>query len=879
MTSNTLERMLERYEKNVTIQGIANSSSTPVTVPTSEKSEKENPKNTTKHKKDNKHESMSNGNKLTNESQNMSQASEKSGLGETERKSTNTEKRRSTTAKKTISLSANFSALRGSSKRSYREKASAKFGDKQEEKDFKNNIAEKDLLATENGSSVGENIESNMDVVLTSKGEHEPINIQEVSEENPVPEVDISADNKLDISGKSEFKSESDLCESVNIVDTTASNKVTPGVSIDEETRLHNVPHKDRDGFTFESDMNSVEISVKSSLDDNQLATKKTVNISSNLGEDYEKLRNAVGTDDVAGSKSAFSGSENLFSKESVSLLSDSRVQERDVVTDVNNSDYMFDETRCISDGGTESFSRKTQDADLVCHSEDDTQSSCTEEETVNHLIITQNDNKQGDNKDNSCPNNRQFFTQKEAPSPDLHDSASGEGVVLHTDLPDPSNKNIETFIDVEGLSNRLSELATESSVPCIKNAKNETTPSNTVEHDSSLDSFIDTNTSPLKKGAFPTSFGFRNDTCASNTDLLVQSIVNHNNSVKDHDQIDIVDPFNNMPVSDTAVRPHLRDVVVNPITDTLSDVKLHASNIDEVGVCKSKEQDSGNDLECVDNTNNNPDTVKHDLITTLPNFSCGKDTNTTIDSTTFIHSSKKDLGRVDYENSSTSNSSVKIHSVSVDLHDNDMRDSLIDRTESNLEDSTLGNSEKIIESEKTSSDAHTNDAHDSIQFLKDCFPHTQVDLLKSFLNSCNGNLIKTVDCLLQYNKNDYEADTLEGSQDYDMNKDTTRKVVDINSPKHSSVSSPGCYSRDSFASPNEHGERDVALRYLNTPEDDWNSYASPLSESSTPKTPHDISVDSLQLTLDPALAYQLLEMFGAFSGVSARGLCSSFLL
>ena len=853
--------MLERYEKNVTVQGIANSASTPITVPKYDGNE--NHGNTTKHKKDNKHESMSNGNKMTNESEKLSQANEKSGLRKAERKPNKTEARQSTTARKAISLSANFSALRGSSKRSYRENASAKYKDKQEGKDFKNNIAEKDLRTAENGSSVGENIESSMDAALTSKEEqsvhvavvssiNKAINEQEASEENSVPQVDMSAKNKLDTSGKPEYavktsfsESKADLCESAN-KDTSASQKVQPGVTLDKDTRLHMA------GCKFESDMNSREI-VKFPMGDNHLAGKNTsINVSSNLDEEHEKVKNAGGIDDVAGSRNKFPGSENLFSNEGTSLLPESRVLERDVVTD-------------------------------------ETEFSCTEEETVNHMIITQNDDKQGDNRENSCPNNQQYFTQNEAP-PDLRDSAreEGTGVVLLTDLPDPSNENIEAFIDVEGLSSKLTELTTDSSALCIKNAKNETSRTETVDKDSSVDALFE------KMENFPTNFGFKNDTFATNTDLpvaednaqeydkfhiSVEAIVNSNGDIEDRDQSDKVDPFNNMIVSDTTVQPHLEDVVVNPIIDTLSEAKLDALSTDEVGVRKRKEQDSGSDLECVDNTNNNPDTVKHDRIVSLPNLSCREDTNTTIDSSRFIQSSKNDLERVDCGNVSTSNSTVEIDSVSVDLHDNDIRDSLIDRTKTNLKDSILGNSEKCSENEMTNSDAHTNDAHDSIQFLKDCFPHTQVDLLQSFLNSCNGDLIKTVDCLLQYNKNDYEVATLEDSPNHATNSDTRKTFLNINSPKHSSVSSPECYSRDCFESPNESGKRDVASRYLNTPDDNWNSYTSPLSGFSTPKNQHDISVDSLNLTLDPALAYQLLEMFGAFSGVSAKGLCSSFLL
>lgn len=880
MTSDSLERMLERYEKNVTVQGIANSSSMPVTVPESDS--KENHRKMAKQNKDNKHEFMSNKNKLTNVSKKLSQPNGNS------RKPNNSETKQPTTARKTISLSANFSALRGSSKRPCRETASAKHMDKSEGKDVKNNIAQKDLHATENVASVGENIELNMNDALASiekqnihhavvSSINKPIDEQEASEENFVPQVDTTANNKLNISGKSESaaeasisRSKSDLRESANM-HLSASQEVQQGVTFDGETHQCNNRHADGDGFKSQSDMNIIP------------AENTSANASANLGEEY---------------KNTSPEPEKLLLNEGTSLLSDPQVLERDYVTD-DKSDSMSDDTQCISDRlTTECSSGNTQEEDLVSHSYDDTQFSCTEEEAVNGIVVIQidgeNKDKQGENKYNCRPSCQQVFPQNEAPLPDIHNSAGAEGtgVFLQTDLSDLRSQNIDdSFIDVKDLSSRLTELTTDSSVTLTDNAKNEALPTNTVEHDSSFVAMIDTDasSSAFKKEHFPTSFSFKSDTCDTNNvqsnfisdpvvpkdnaqyntfHIPVEAMSNSQGDIKDHNGIDIVaDSFDNMIVSDTTTPSHLPVVVTNPTTDTFSDAKSDASNIGEVDVCKSDEQESGSvNLERVDNDSNNPDIIKQDPIVTLTNIPCEKDT--TMDSSSVIQSSKNDLERVDFRD--------EADSVSVDLHDSAMRDSSVDQIKTNHKDDTSGNREQITDNEKTSSDADKNGTQNSVQFLEDCFPHTEVDLLKSFLDTCNGNLIKTVDCLLEYNKNDYEAATSQDPGEDDMNKDTTRNVLDNYSPKLSSVSSPGCYPRVSFVSPNENCERDVASGYLDTP---GGSRSSPRSESSTPRKCHDVSLDSLHLTLDPALAYQLLEMFGAFSGVSAKGLCSFFLL
>ena len=879
MTSDSLERMLERYEKNVTVQGIANSSSMPVTVPESDG--KENHRNMAKQNKDNKQECMSNKNKLTNVSKKLSQSNGDS------RKPNNSQTKLPTTARKTISLSANFSALRGSSKGPYRETTSAKHMDKSEGKDVKNNTAQKDLHATENVASVGENIELNMNDALASIEKQnihhavvscidKPIDEQEASEENSVPQVDTNANNKLNILEKSESaaeasisRSKSDLRETANM-QLSASQEVQQG-AFDEGTHQCSDRHEDSDGFKSQSDMNSIP------------AKSASANASANLGEEC---------------KNTSPEPEKLLSNEGTSLLCDPRVLESDYVTG-DNSDYMSDDTQCISDRlTTECSSGNTQEEDLVSHSYDDTQFSYTEKEAVNGIVITQTDgenkDKQGENKDNSRPSNEQVFPQNEAPLPDLHDSSGdeGTGVLLQTDLSDLRSQNIDdSFTDVEDLSSRLTELTTDSSVTFIDNAKNEALPTTAVEEDSSFGAMIDTDASSsvFRKEHFPTSFSFKSDTCDTNNvqsnfvsdpvvskdnaqystfHIPVEAMSNSQGDMKDHNGIDIVaDSFNSMIVSDTTTPSHLPDVVTNPTTDTFSDAKSDASNIGEVNVGENDEQESGCvNLEPLDNDSNNSDIIKQDPVITLTNISCKKDT--TMDSSSVIQSSKNDLERVDFRD--------EADSVSVDLHDSVMRDSSVDQIKTNLKDDTFCNREQITDNEKTSSDADKNGTQNSVQFLEDCFPHIEVDLLKSFLDTCNGNLIKTVDCLLEYNKNDYEAATSEDPGEDVMNKYTTRKVLDNYSPKLSSVSSPGCYPRVSSVSPNENCERDVASGYLDTP---GGSRSSPRSESSTPRKCHDVSVDSLHLTLDPALAYQLLEMFGAFSGVSAKGLCSFFLL
>lgn len=136
----------------------------------------------------------------------------------------------------------------------------------------------------------------------------------------------------------------------------------------------------------------------------------------------------------------------------------------------------------------------------------------------------------------------------------------------------------------------------------------------------------------------------------------------------------------------------------------------------------------------------------------------------------------------------------------------------------------------------------------DSVTFLKDCFPQTKIDVLKSFFDSCHGDVIKTVDLLLRYN------DEFRNQSPFDENADDGKN----------------CYNGSTKLTLSSSPSFDTA------PKTNCNSYNSPSSSSSPSPTTckfSDVEVDALQLTLDPAFALQLIEMFGAFSGVSTKGL------
>lgn len=860
--------MLERYEKNVTVDRIAKTAAKPIITPKSDG--RADNGNAVKRETDSKHECTSNGNKLINESEKVSQTDVKSGLGKGQRKPCQAETRRTATTKKTISLSANFSAPRDL-KCPFGANTKTKQGDKHEEKSFKNSTVGKGLDSTGNAAEVSENGGSDLDAVVTSKDEQSipvslvssidaPVNEQETSEEKCVPQVDMSIENKLNDLLESECadeasssKSKSDVCESE---DTSTTRNDQPGVTLNDETGLHHVPFNDDDAPSISSVLSS-----KASLpDDNQLVSKDTsVSSSSNLDEvsdECEEVRNEGHPHCTLASQQTFSDSEHSVSKENTSLEPDLQVVRKDDITDVIHSNSKFDLTQpCISDEElTEISCGKTQDNDLVYHSDNDIQFTRTDEETFSHLAKNENADKQLENNENSCPSNQQFLAQNQVRLTESQDSRVKDAVIdLQTDVPDTSNEDIDTCRDVEGFPSKDPRLTSDSSSPCIDShdLKDQNPTANTGRHDpgSANSDRCDTNT--IQSG--PSS------------DLLeYNAVVDPIRGSQEHDRSIITDPFTNMVVSHTGVQPRLPDLVVNPNSVVRSDTKLDAPN------CKGSKQDSGSDHIGIDTANNNPDIVKKDPIITISNPSCGNSSNAAIDLCTVVQSSNNDLERADHEKVSPRYSNADIDSVNAHLRNNEIRDPLINRTKTNAKDGSfdLQTHDSFTDSDKPDSAADKNDSLDPVQFLKDCFPRIEIDLLKSFLNSCNGDLLKTVDSLLEYNKNDYQAVT---SVDHDMNEESTREDLDINSPKQSSVP-----SADSIASP----RRDVASRHLNTPEENRNSFGTVNVESpisSTPNKFQDVPVDSLHLTLDPALALQLLEMFGAFSGVSARGVCSNY--
>ncbi len=891
--------MLERYEKNVTVEAIAKSASQPNVGPKSD-GEEEND-NAVKQKTDTEHEGTSNGNKLRNETDKSSQANGKSGLGKARKKPGQAQTRRP---------AANFSAPPNCSKRDIGNNNSTKQVDRGEGKGIQNNSVGEGMNVTGNAVDISENSESNLDAAVTSKDKQKstpvspvlstdaPSDEQEKSEGKFVPQIDMSSENGLNVPIKSECAGEasSDFCESSGI-DTSASRKVQLDVDFDDETRLYDVdvPHKDA-GDKSESNIDGYLSG------DKQLVSQDTSNnVSSNLEEVSdlcEKIRSESDTHDAFASQRTLPNSEHLLSEESTSIEPNLQVLRKDGMTDVH-SDCKSNQIRCISDGELiECSNRKTQESNPI-YSDSDREVTRTDEETSSPLVKIQNADKQVENNGNPCPNNKQFPAQNE--TPDLKDSACAEGIYIDVnfDVPHASNEDNDVCCILEGRSSNDRGLTTDSSSSCIDSEalKDENPLINRAEHGPDDDVLINTNnsTTVLTKEHREAISSFNSDTCDTSvvrsdpSSNFIDPKDNAQHSApsgvsdtivcgsKEHNRLDMIDPSINTVVSHTGVQPRLPDLVVNQNSDTHSDTKLDIPNTDTVDVCKSSERDSGSGNQAIDLTRNNPDIVKQEPITKLPNSSRDNGSNAIVDSCTVVQPSNNDSGQ-DYKNISKRYRVDEIDSVDVPLHSNVISDPLIDRTKTNVNGGILYSQtrDSYTNSDPSESAVDKNDSPESVQFLKDCFPHTEIDVLKSFLNSCSGDLLKTVDCLLEYNKNDYQSVT---SVDHDMNEESTRHHLDIDSPIRSSVPSAEYGSQNFFTSAKQSGEKDVASRNLNTPEENRTSYAtinvdSPISTCSTPRKFLDISVDSLQLTLDPALALQLLEMFGAFSGVSAKGWC-----
>ena len=840
----TLQKMLERYEKNITVDSIAKSS--PISSITPKPNSKEENGNVAKSEKDNKPDSSSNTNRKINENEKLPKAGGKSGLGNNKKTASRTQtKRAANKTRKAISLSANFSASQRSAGN-----GNAKKEDKEGVKNQSNDDKTSDIIRSD--SEAGEHSDSNFDAAVTSKPEQsDPIgpvssidasvNKQKISDK----EVNVNSENMLDIQVNSSCEditsfgnTRSDVSENEEI-DITTSRQTPSNVPLSSEARFVDTHENDDSKRKFGVDGRSTDETPPPNYG-KDIPEVVPDNIS--LNTDDAKLVNRSDIQDDFLNQKILSDSKEASSEENISRqLYLQSLRKGDMV--YVHPDYESFRTRCASPKEqSDSFSCENQDKSLVYHSDDDIEISDKDENASRPFFSCSNTDEQPEATENSFKSDEQFLSQNNVPFDDLLDMARTEDAVVDVQIEGGK-------VNEEGVFGKHADLTIESSSPYFNALKDENQRMNTV---------VDPMSNPINSNVNHSSFlnGEQQNTLNSevgrHTGITLQNLSSDSLNTKDNAQ-------RNQPSDDqleNSVKKSLTNRVVDLNSEIGSDSKSDETNANEFGMCKVNVTSCKVHKKDTDTTNNNSHIINHDPVNTCEDIS-----NPLVNLSSVVQSNVNDLERTEHEEVRIQNTSSVVEFAEVQQH--------IEALDDPVNDEATTNVKEVSFEKKTTIKSDSVDS--SIPFLKDCFPQTEIDLLKSFLSDCNGDLIKTVDRLLEHNKKYYQSDTPEDQDD--ISGETSKDVNDVDSAHHSSVP-PAEYS---FVSPNVNGERETASRSFYTPEDTRSLYDRINVETPTSNTPNKskaVSVDSLQLTLDPALAMQLLEMFGAFSGVSGKGLC-----
>jgi len=190
-----------------------------------------------------------------------------------------------------------------------------------------------------------------------------------------------------------------------------------------------------------------------------------------------------------------------------------------------------------------------------------------------------------------------------------------------------------------------------------------------------------------------------------------------------------------------------------------------------------------------------------------------------------------------------------------------------------------------------SSSGDSQSDMSAQVEFLKTCFPDVDSDLMNALLNTNGGDVMKVVDELLS--SGNAKENTAESTEVTKENASSTELSDFSNSPPLAAQNTPFNASNEEEKSPppDETGRvTDLAggfnqqspgsckrgeISSDTSPQESRGSRPRdldprPLSQaqSSTPS-----STATFQLTLEPAVALHLIEMFGSFAGVDFQGL------
>ncbi|XP_058949997.2 uncharacterized protein [Pocillopora verrucosa] len=161
-----------------------------------------------------------------------------------------------------------------------------------------------------------------------------------------------------------------------------------------------------------------------------------------------------------------------------------------------------------------------------------------------------------------------------------------------------------------------------------------------------------------------------------------------------------------------------------------------------------------------------------------------------------------------------------------------------------------------------SSSENSQNQRHAGLEFLKTCFPDVDCDLMNAILTAKGGDLTKVVDELLMRSKapsaelSTFPADSLYFASQQEIFDSPSRVAQKSSSPTEETVNAASAPQTQS----NVGGENNKLPGELSS-----QMYLAP-KVSSQAQSPR--SNTTFQLTLEPAVALHLIELFGPFAGV-----------
>ena len=189
-----------------------------------------------------------------------------------------------------------------------------------------------------------------------------------------------------------------------------------------------------------------------------------------------------------------------------------------------------------------------------------------------------------------------------------------------------------------------------------------------------------------------------------------------------------------------------------------------------------------------------------------------------------------------------------------------------------------------------SSSGDSQNDMTSGVEFLKTCFPDVDSELMNALLTAKNGDVMKVVDELLANGRTEENTEATEATEQYassselpsfpdsllasqtipfyaSSEKKSPRRPTD----EKVEVAEPTCGFGQHFTDTRVNGEisSDISAQE-NRPSHHRDLGPRPSSQAQSPSRNN---AATFQLTLEPAVALHLLEMFGSFAGVDFQGL------